>query len=255
MKHSEGDLGPLFTALIKAQKLMDPLLKESGAEIDGRDYKYNKLDAVQAASLPHLNANGLGVVQFVNGQGCETVLCHESGAWISGENNMSDDPQRDGKCQTYARKGALAGLAQIPQADNDAQGTKRKARKGKSNPLQSRTPVDSPAPAEASPEGRLKEAVGTAKEVFEGATEAPKPTVPKTREDVVIVSGRNKGKPLSEWSTDYAIKAQQKLSKMKLDDKGLPPHLDATLVLIELELKERLEKEAQTVGGKVVENG
>lgn len=118
--------GKLYAALAKAQAKMDPaILNKVNPHFRN---KYADLNALRAATLPALTANGLCIIQYTS---CvtgalflHTRLAHESGEWIEGTYPLPiylDKPQVLGSALTYARRygwGAICGEA--ADEDDDA---------------------------------------------------------------------------------------------------------------------------------------
>lgn len=119
------DISSLAKALCAAQKEMRAAAKDG----NNPHFKssYATLASVLDAVREPLTNNGLAVVQLPgNDNGritLETVLCHESGQFISstfGLAPVKNDPQGAGSCLTYLRRYALAAVVGIAQADDDA---------------------------------------------------------------------------------------------------------------------------------------
>ena len=90
--------------------------------------RYASLAAVRRACLPHLNANGIAVVQVPVSEGdrvgVRTVLIHESGESMGGTLTMTPRknwPQEVGSVLAYARRYSLAAMAGIAQDDSDGE--------------------------------------------------------------------------------------------------------------------------------------
>lgn len=93
--------------------------------------KYATLENVIDASKPILTANGITLIQFPSSfnQGAmslETVLLHESGEWISGDEAFGvatgkADPQAVGSALTYARRYAQMAVLNMPAVDDDGE--------------------------------------------------------------------------------------------------------------------------------------
>ena len=116
----------LAKALAKAQGEMGGAVKNK--ENPFFKSSYADLGAVIAVCKEPFAKNGLAFVQQPitneSGAGCETILMHESGEWISETLILpmaKVDPQTAGGAITYARRYSLAAIAGIPQVDDDAQ--------------------------------------------------------------------------------------------------------------------------------------
>ena len=126
----------LFAALSKAQAQMSGATK--GSENPFFKSKYADLHACQEAIRQPFAENNLCVVQTTSNLGgsitVETTLGHASGQWMIGTLTMTPEkagPQALGACITYARRYALAAIAGLAQADDDAEGATIHRQKGK----------------------------------------------------------------------------------------------------------------------------
>ena len=88
--------------------------------------KYSNLEEVIRAIKEPFADNGLSYMQFTMTEGdfagCETIVMHESGEWISGPTLLKCsklDAQGQGSTITYAKRYALQGIAGIPSEDDD----------------------------------------------------------------------------------------------------------------------------------------
>jgi len=123
MDHSETTTA-LMAAMVKAQAEMQGATK--GSENPFFKSKYADLGAVMAATKDALHAHGLAIIQFPidrdNKCGVETVVCHESGEWMSQECLLAtskQDPQAYGSAITYARRYGWQAVCGIPSEDDD----------------------------------------------------------------------------------------------------------------------------------------
>jgi hypothetical protein len=114
----------LVAALVKAQRLIQPAVKDS-VNPHLRN-KYADLASVMGACLPHLSAHNLAVVQVprVENGWCivTTRLAHESGEWM--ENDLAlpiakQDAQGIGSAITYGRRYGLSAMVGVVQDDDD----------------------------------------------------------------------------------------------------------------------------------------
>lgn len=100
--------------------------------------KYASLDDILAMAVPVLNANGLSLMQSVDGETISTTVFHESGQWISsGPMKLLIDKQNMqgmGSAITYGRRYSVASTLGI-DSDEDDDGN------GASNPPAARKPV------------------------------------------------------------------------------------------------------------------
>ena len=88
--------------------------------------KYSNLEEVIRAIKEPFADNGLSYMQFTMTEGdfagCDTIVMHESGEWISGPTMIKCsklDAQGQGSAITYAKRYALQGIAGIPSEDDD----------------------------------------------------------------------------------------------------------------------------------------
>lgn len=152
MEHSE-QLNELGAALAKAQASVKGAKKDSANPFFKSSYA--DLASVWEACREALTANGLSVVQlpgFENGIATlDTVLLHSSGQWISGKAGAplgKQDAQGVGSVITYLRRYALAAVASVSPADDDAEGAvDRTPVRGKARGTGAKEPSPPPPPA------------------------------------------------------------------------------------------------------------
>lgn len=120
----------LSTALAKAQLEMTGAAKDSSNPFFNS--KYADLASVRDACMGAMNKHGLSVTQWPRllstGEHewtveVETVLCHESGQWMSDTLAVpvtKADAQGVGSAITYARRYALGAIAGVAPEDDDA---------------------------------------------------------------------------------------------------------------------------------------
>lgn len=91
--------------------------------------KYATLETVQAAVMPPLSANGIGVIQGVGPYGSITTrLIHTSGEWIECTtsaplmSNVMNVVQAVGVMTAYLRRYSLMSMCGIAQVDDDGNG-------------------------------------------------------------------------------------------------------------------------------------
>lgn len=99
--------------------------------------KYATLESVIEASKGILASHGIALMQFPaafsgGAMSLDTVLIHESGEWLSGEEAFGvatgkQDPQAVGSALTYARRYAQMAVLNMPAVDDDAETATRPA--------------------------------------------------------------------------------------------------------------------------------
>lgn len=121
-----NDLGPLATALAKAQSDFATVTRDKTVTVttkSGGSYKfsYAPLETILAAVRKPLSDNGLVLVQILNEAALETTLLHESGASLSGRIGLPDtnDIQGFGSAVTYLRRYAIQAMLGIAAEDDD----------------------------------------------------------------------------------------------------------------------------------------
>lgn len=111
----------LSSALVKFHGAMGKVGKDS-TNPHFRN-KYASLSNIIEAVTPHLNANGLAVIQMPSVDGLETVLLHESGEFISSVSAIAAkdpmNPQAVGSAITYARRYALGAVLSLNIDEDD----------------------------------------------------------------------------------------------------------------------------------------
>lgn len=125
---SSASIATLAPALVKA-------LAEIGGVAKGKTNpafksKYATLESVIEASKGILASHGIALMQFPSAfsggaMSLDTVLLHESGEWLSGEEafgvaTSKSDPQAVGSALTYARRYAQMAVLNMPAVDDDA---------------------------------------------------------------------------------------------------------------------------------------
>lgn len=121
----------LYAALAKTQAKIEGARK--GNTNPHFRSKYADLASVWDACREALTSNGLSIIQRSVGDDpqlvqIETILCHESGAEVSGTITMRPvkaDPQGIGSCITYARRYALAAMVGVAPEDDDGHAASR----------------------------------------------------------------------------------------------------------------------------------
>ncbi len=135
-----GGMGPMYTALAKAQGAFQPIEKnrsvtieikdkDTGRRIGSYDFRYADLQEIRSKTTPALSENGLCLFQLVteegNGTVIRTVLGHSTGAEISSVMRVVRDDKNIknfGAAITYLRRyivSALLGVAADDDLDED----------------------------------------------------------------------------------------------------------------------------------------
>ncbi len=83
--------------------------------------KYADLAGIRDAVIPALTANGIAVVQTLDGTAVYTRLLHSSGQWIEGfcPIPQAPDMQKMGSAITYARRYSLSAICGIAADEDD----------------------------------------------------------------------------------------------------------------------------------------
>jgi hypothetical protein len=85
--------------------------------------KYATLSVMIEKATPHLTANGLVIVQQIDGDCMTTTLMHESGEFITATATMPcaapSNPQAMGSAITYARRYAYGSILSLDIDDDD----------------------------------------------------------------------------------------------------------------------------------------
>jgi hypothetical protein len=136
-----GGMGPMYTALAKAQGEFQPIEKnravtidikdkDTGRKIGSYDFRYADLQEIRSKTTPALSANGLCLFQLVteegNGTVIRTVLGHSTGSEISSVMRIVRDDKNIknfGAAITYLRRyivSALLGVAADDDLDEDS---------------------------------------------------------------------------------------------------------------------------------------
>ena len=151
-----AEIGLLVEALAKAQTKYDPALRDTKNPV--YNSKYADLASIINATQPHLNAQGLAIIQMPTSEFGEgdakmisitTLLAHSSGQWVKSTLTlpamMRDrfDSQSCGSAITYGKRygySAMSGVA--PEVDDDGNrsagvGSKAEAQKVASSKIRS----------------------------------------------------------------------------------------------------------------------
>ena len=119
--NSSESITKISAALLKSQSEFKPVAK--AATNPHFRSKYATLDDILGMAVPVLNANGLSIMQTVDGDSLGTMILHESGEWIDGGKVRlhidKDNMQGLGSALTYARRYTLGALLGIATEDDD----------------------------------------------------------------------------------------------------------------------------------------
>jgi len=111
----------ITTAFLKAQKRIKPAKKDS--ENPFFKSMYADFGAVVDSCRDILNAEGISILQPIDGLNVETILIHESGEWFSSLTPIvskdANNPQALGSAITYARRYGLQSMVLLPSEDDD----------------------------------------------------------------------------------------------------------------------------------------
>jgi len=120
------DIGPLAAALAKATTEFATVTRDKTVTVQTKSggsysFKYAPLDSVLAAVRGPLSKNGLALVQMLDEGTLETLLIHESGAFLSGRVALPEgaDIQTLGSAITYLRRYAISAILGIATEDDD----------------------------------------------------------------------------------------------------------------------------------------
>jgi len=137
---AEGGMGPMYTALAKAQGAFLPIEKnrlvtidikdkDTGRKIGSYDFRYADLQEIRSKTTPALSENGICLFQLVteadNATVIRTVLGHTTGAEITAVMRVQrgdGDIKKFGANITYLRRyivSALLGVAADDDLDED----------------------------------------------------------------------------------------------------------------------------------------
>ena len=119
----EENIGPVYTALAKAQAEFSPIEKNCVNPYFKK--KYADLSEIRRATTPALSKYGLAVIQIIEPDNnfiiVKTVIGHESGS-ISSTIKLAptkQDAQGFGSACTYARRYSLAAILNVAADDDD----------------------------------------------------------------------------------------------------------------------------------------
>lgn len=110
-------------ALLKAQKNIKSVTKEASNPFFRS--KYADLASVINACKEELNAEGITVLQPIDGMSVETILLHVSGEFMTSQTPIvcksANNPQDLGSAITYARRYGLQSFIFLPAVDDDGE--------------------------------------------------------------------------------------------------------------------------------------
>ena len=119
-------IGALALALSKAQGEIKGAVKDSANPFFKA--KFADLSSVRDACQEALTKYGIAYVQSPSAEGAKvsitTLLCHESGEWVSGTitaTGKDESAQSVGSVITYLRRYALASMAGVAPEDDDGE--------------------------------------------------------------------------------------------------------------------------------------
>lgn len=126
MKTSET-VTKIATALLKAQREMDVVIKDSTNPYFKSSYA--DINSFLDVVLPVLNANDIILLQptFTTSEGdfIDTTLLHESGEFVSSQTKIvsakQNDPQALGSAITYSRRYGVQSLLAMKSSDDDGE--------------------------------------------------------------------------------------------------------------------------------------
>lgn len=120
MKTSESIL-KITPAFLNAQKKIESVVKDQSNPFFKS--KYADLSAVIEACKEKLNAEGIAILQPIDGMTVETILVHTSGEWYSSSTPIvskeQNNPQALGSAITYAKRYGLQSMVLLPAEDDD----------------------------------------------------------------------------------------------------------------------------------------
>jgi len=123
--NSSPSIALIAAALVKAQKEMGNAKKDAVNPFFKKNYA--DINSIREAVLPVFNAHGITIIQppcVVDGKNyVETIMLHESGEFISSLTEIItdkvNDAQRHGSGLSYARRYAMAAIANVGTEDDD----------------------------------------------------------------------------------------------------------------------------------------
>lgn len=128
MSNNFSALGPLATALAKAQASFPAIARDKTVRVETRTggsytFKYAPLDSILAAVRTPLADNGLAISQLLDGHDLVTMLLHKDGATLTGRvplpRSDGDTVQALGSAITYLRRYSLQAMLGIAAEEDD----------------------------------------------------------------------------------------------------------------------------------------
>ena len=128
MKTSESII-KITASFLKAQKKIESVIKDQTNPYFKS--KYADLTGVIEACKSKLNAEGIIILQPIDGMNVETILIDLSGEWFSSSTPIvckePNNPQALGSAITYAKRYGLQSMVLLPAEDDDGEGASNKA--------------------------------------------------------------------------------------------------------------------------------
>ena len=118
---SSPTLAAIAPAFVAAQAAFHDAAKSRVGQVGQQKYPYATLeDCLDAVRAP-LAAQGLSIIQAVEGSTMVTTILHRSGEWIESHHpvTLDQNPQRQGSATTYARRQGLMAALGITSTDDD----------------------------------------------------------------------------------------------------------------------------------------
>lgn len=113
----------ILESLVNVCGKVENVTRDKQGQVGNQKYKYATLESVLAVLQPLLEAEGLALVQYVEGDELVAKLAHKSGTTIDmGRYNLGAliDHQKRGSAITYGRRYQLCAIFGITQEDDDA---------------------------------------------------------------------------------------------------------------------------------------
>lgn len=165
MNEPTNPMAALYAALAKAQGAFQPIVKNRDVEITMKSggryrFRYADLEEILTKTRPALSANGLALIQTINGSNLVCQLVHADGGVITSEVPMPSvrdlgDPKSFGAAITYLRRylvTAMLGVAADDDLDEDGQEMgEPQARTASKPPVAQPQRRERPAPEAAAP--------------------------------------------------------------------------------------------------------
>lgn len=115
------NIGALAAALAKAQGQMKNATLNKTVKTDKYTFRFADLPQVRDTVTPALTANGIAVVQVIDGDTVVTRLIHDSGEWVESVCPIphGQTMQALGSAITYARRYSLSAICGISSEEDD----------------------------------------------------------------------------------------------------------------------------------------